>query len=72
MIAAYPWLSFAMASCCYLALFAWFVDSVSALYRGGTLGFDYDQTVSDLMVGVIFGCLHRAIPFIQEDEGRRS
>ena len=63
MTVAYPWLSFAMASCYYLALGAWFGDSASSLYQWCTMDLGYNRTVSRLILGVAFGFVDRIVPY---------
>ena len=61
---AYPWLSFAMASCYYLALGAWLCDSALVLYQWCTMDLGHNRSVSTLILGVGFGFVDRFVPYM--------
>ncbi|CAD6580757.1 MAG: hypothetical protein ASARMPRED_000315 [Alectoria sarmentosa] len=72
MSAAYPWLSFAMASCYHLPLSAWSVQSTLSLYQRYTVDFGYDGTVSYLIFWVVVVCFHTAVTYTLGGGGKRS
>ena len=55
MTATYPWLSFAMATCYYVALSAWAVALAASVYQYCNISIRYFVRVYDMIVGLILG-----------------